>query len=129
MMVFKNLGDVGRIGNVLDPATVDIVAKEIMDLEARHRNLRTGYRPDEHGFLVLFDASGMPSRGELMGIGINRDLSDEFAITVEEVDDFGFLWAITSVVTQECSMRFLLPKSAAWVPPWLAVRIREALGS
>ena len=128
MLTFKSITDVE---SAKDSASEDLIAIAMLcmaDIVSRHRNLLSGYVPDEHGFLVAFDGTRPPTPAQLRAIGVSTDLSDPFAVTVEEVEDFGNMWAVTSVVTQECSMTYLVPKDAAWLPAWLLEQIEDAIG-
>lgn len=129
MLTFKSIGDVESARGLASDDLIATAMTYMTDIVSRHRNLLSGYQPGEHGFLVVFDRKRPPTRAQLMSVGIATDLSDPFAVTVEEVEDLGDVWAVTSEYNQECSMIFLVPKDAAWLPVWLLEQIEDAIGS
>lgn len=128
MLVFKSIGDVESANGSAPDDLIAAATLCMADIVSRHRNLLSGYVPEEHGFLVAFDRARPPTPAQLRGAGMPADLSDPFALTVEEAEDLGDLWAVTSVVTQEFSMTFLVPKGAAWLPARLREEIEDAAG-
>jgi len=128
MLVFKSIGDVESVAGSAPKNLVAAAMLCMTDIVSRHRDLLSGYVPEDHGFLVALDPGAPPTPSQLRGAGLPTDLSDPFALTVEEVEDLGETWAVTSVVTQEFSMTFLVPKGAAWLPAWLREEIEDAAG-
>ena len=129
MLTFRSIEDVETVQGLVSDDVLATVMSCMADIVSKHDNLISGYVPDEHGFLVLFDKNEPPTHAQLVSVGISMGLSNPFAITVEEVEDLGNLWAVTSVVTQECSMTYLVSKGTSWLPAWLVEEIEDAVGS